>query len=115
MVEGFRATLKPPINYTLRTNRKMIRHTLLDVLEHSFWIWQRFRSLIGRIKGDGGDCGDGGALEVKVESCQLLEDVVVKHFEIEVVIVVEEWFFSKLVLRGCEVFLRSLKRDLKKT
>ncbi|GJR43813.1 retrovirus-related pol polyprotein from transposon TNT 1-94 [Tanacetum coccineum] len=39
-MEGFRATLKPPIDYKLRTNWKMIPDTFLDVLEHYFWKWQ---------------------------------------------------------------------------
>ncbi|GJT45960.1 hypothetical protein Tco_0954675 [Tanacetum coccineum] len=35
VMEGFRATLKPPIDYTLRTNQKMIRNTFFDVFEPS--------------------------------------------------------------------------------
>ncbi|GJY28353.1 hypothetical protein Tco_0404120 [Tanacetum coccineum] len=40
-MEGFRATLKPPIDYKLRTTRKMVPNTFFDVLEHYFWKWQR--------------------------------------------------------------------------
>ncbi|GJW22081.1 hypothetical protein Tco_0032703 [Tanacetum coccineum] len=40
-MEGFKATLKPPIDYTLRTNWKMVFDTFLDVLEHYFWKWKR--------------------------------------------------------------------------
>ncbi|GJU05349.1 RNA-directed DNA polymerase, eukaryota, reverse transcriptase zinc-binding domain protein [Tanacetum coccineum] len=39
-MEGFRATLKPPIDYTLHTNWKMVPSTFLDVLEHYFQKWQ---------------------------------------------------------------------------
>nr|GEV61002.1 hypothetical protein [Tanacetum cinerariifolium] len=51
----------------------------------------------------------------KVKSLQLLEVMVVRHFGIEVVIVVERLFFSKLVLPRFVVFLRSLEGDIKKT
>nr|GEZ12023.1 hypothetical protein [Tanacetum cinerariifolium] len=51
----------------------------------------------------------------KVESLQLLEVMVVRHFRIEVVIQVKRLFFSKLVLPRFVVFLRSLKEDMNKT
>ncbi|GJR20731.1 ribonuclease H-like domain-containing protein [Tanacetum coccineum] len=71
--------------------------------------------------GDSRDCGDGGAWvkafvafwrlieEEKVESYQLLEDAVVKHFKIKEVIVVEKYFFFKLVLQRFEQYLWDLK------
>ncbi|GJX17890.1 hypothetical protein Tco_0218722 [Tanacetum coccineum] len=51
----------------------------------------------------------------KVESLQLLEVVVVRHFWIEVVIVVKRLFFSKPVLQRFMVFLRSLEGDMNET
>ncbi|GKB49967.1 hypothetical protein Tco_0900720 [Tanacetum coccineum] len=51
----------------------------------------------------------------KVENLQLLEVIVVRHFRIEVVIVVKRLFFSKLVLPRFVVFLRSLEEDMNKT
>ncbi|GJU11084.1 hypothetical protein Tco_1133480 [Tanacetum coccineum] len=47
-MEGFRATLKPPIDYKLRTNQKMVPNTFFDVLEHYFWKWQSTTSGNGR-------------------------------------------------------------------
>ncbi|GJS77937.1 RNA-directed DNA polymerase [Tanacetum coccineum] len=41
-MEGFIATLKPSIDYKLRTTQKMVPNTFFDVLEHYFWKWQRF-------------------------------------------------------------------------
>ncbi|GJS21330.1 hypothetical protein Tco_0449962 [Tanacetum coccineum] len=51
----------------------------------------------------------------KVESLQLLELMVVRHFRIEVVIEVKRLFFSKLVLPRFMDFLRSLEEDMNKT
>ncbi|GKG12860.1 hypothetical protein Tco_0347097, partial [Tanacetum coccineum] len=50
-MEGFRATLKPPIDYTLCTNRKMVPDTFLDVLDHYFWKWKRFEVFWERYDG----------------------------------------------------------------
>ncbi|GJY71288.1 putative reverse transcriptase domain-containing protein, partial [Tanacetum coccineum] len=51
----------------------------------------------------------------KVESLQLLEVMVVRHFGIKAVIEVKRLIFSKLVLLRFMVFLRSLKEDMNKT
>ncbi|GKA71726.1 hypothetical protein Tco_0777865 [Tanacetum coccineum] len=51
----------------------------------------------------------------KVESLQLLEVMVVRHFGIKAVIEVKRLFFSKLVLLRFMVFLRSLEEDMNKT
>ncbi|GKA28958.1 hypothetical protein Tco_0715203 [Tanacetum coccineum] len=40
-MEGFRATLKPLIDYKLCTNWKVVFDTFLDVLEPSSGIWHK--------------------------------------------------------------------------
>ncbi|GKB04038.1 hypothetical protein Tco_0962521 [Tanacetum coccineum] len=44
-----------------------------------------------------------------------MEVMVVRHFEIEVVIEMKRLFFSKLVLPRFVIFLRSLEEDMNKT
>ncbi|GKB08677.1 hypothetical protein Tco_0836989 [Tanacetum coccineum] len=67
-------------------------------------------------------CKSGGRPKVdfekvveNVESLQLLEVMVVRHFRIEIVIAVKRLFLSKLVLPRFVVFLRSLEKDMNKT
>ncbi|GJS77941.1 RNA-directed DNA polymerase [Tanacetum coccineum] len=49
-MEGFIATLKPSIDYKLRTTQKMVPNTFFDVLEHYFWKWQRLVSVVVILK-----------------------------------------------------------------